>query len=88
MVDEVEVREMLKTEIKQFYTTIVENVNSYYCWIPIAVFVSGVGLPVGIAMNGNNLLFSIATAIMQKSFEGFAMKWKENIDLSCLLKAN
>ena len=77
---------MLKTEIKQFYTTIVENVNSYYCWVPIAVFVSGVGLPV--ALNGNNLLFSIETAIMQKSYERFAMKRKDNIDLSCLLKAN
>ena len=35
--------------------------------ISIAAFVSGVGLPVGIALTGTSILLSLATAIAQKS---------------------
>ena len=48
--------------------------------ISIVGFASGVGLPVGIALNGTRLLLSLATTITQKSFKIFTVK-QENHDL-------
>ena len=48
--------------------------------ISIVAFASGVGLPVGIALNGTRLLLSLATTITQKSFKIFTVK-QENHDL-------
>ena len=42
--------------------------------VSIAAFASGVGLPVGIALSGTSLLFSLATAITQKHFKIFTIK--------------
>ena len=52
--------------------------------ISIAVFSSGVGLPVGIALSGTNLLLSLATAITRKSFKIFIVK-QEKHDANKLL---
>ena len=38
-------------------------------WVSNAIFASGVGLPVGIGLSAINLLFSVATAIMQMIFK-------------------
>ena len=48
--------------------------------ISIVAFASGVGLPVGIALNGTRLLLSLATTITQKSFKIFTVK-QEKLDL-------
>ena len=55
--------------------------------VSIAAFKSGAGLHVGIPLSGTNLLFSIATAIIQKPFKIFTIKRKNNMYLSCSLKA-
>ena len=52
--------------------------------ISIAVFSSGVGLPVDIALSGTNLLLSLATAITRKSFKIFIVK-QEKHDANKLL---
>ena len=41
---------------------------------PIAAFSGDVGLPVGVALGGTSLLFSLATVITQKSFKIFLVK--------------
>ena len=46
--------------------------------ISIAALASGVGLPVGIALGGTNLLLSLATAITQKSFKIFTIKQEKH----------
>ena len=40
----------------------------------IAVFASGVGLPVGIALSGTSQSFSLAADITRKSFQTFTVK--------------
>ena len=37
--------------------------------ISIAIFATGVGLPVGVALSGTSLLLSLATTITRKSFK-------------------
>ena len=46
--------------------------------ISMAAFVSGVGLSVGIALSGNSLLLSLATAITRKSFKIFTVKQEKH----------
>ena len=46
--------------------------------INMAVFASGVGLPVGIALSGTSLLLSLATAITRKSFKIFTVKQEKH----------
>ena len=46
--------------------------------ISIVGFASGVGLPVGIALNGTRLLLSLATTITQKSFKIFTVKQEKH----------
>ena len=46
--------------------------------ISIAAFASGLGLPVGIALSGTSLLFSLATTITRKSFKIFTVKQEKN----------
>ena len=41
--------------------------------ISIAAFASGVGLPVGVALNGTSLLLSLATVITRKSSRSFTV---------------
>ena len=52
--------------------------------INIPTFASGVGLPVGTALSGTNLLLSLGTAATQKSFKIFTIK-KEKHDAIKLL---
>ena len=58
--------------------------------IYIAVFASGVGLPVSIALSGTSLLLSLATVITQKSSKTFTVKQKKKhtISLSCFPKVS
>ena len=46
--------------------------------VSIATFTSGAGLPVDIALSGTSLLFSLATATLQKSFKIFTIKQEEH----------
>ena len=46
--------------------------------ISIATFASGVGLPMGIALSGTSLLFSLATTITRKSFKIFTVKQEKH----------
>ena len=56
--------------------------------ISIAAFVSGVGLPVGIALSGTSLLLSLATVITQKSFKTFTVKQEKHDSIKLLTKEN
>ena len=53
----------------------------------IAAFTSGVGLPVGIALNGTSLLFSLATAITRKSFKIFPVKQEKHDAIKLLAQS-
>ena len=44
----------------------------------IAAFVSGIGLPVGIALSGTSLLLSLSTSITRKSFKIFTVKQEKH----------
>ena len=55
--------------------------------ISIAAFASGVGLPVGIALSGTSLLFSLATAITRKSFKIFIVKQEKHDDITLLAQS-
>ena len=72
--NEIEVREQIAIKMKRFNTItgIIDTglITSTVITggILIAAFVSGVGLPVGISLNGTTLLLSLATTITRKSF--------------------
>ena len=53
-----------------------------------ATFASDVSLPVGIALSGTSLLFSLATAITQNYLKYLLPNKKNTMQLSCLLKAS
>ena len=55
--------------------------------ISIAAFVSGVGLPVSIALSENSLLLSLATAITQKSFKIFTVKQEQHDAIKLLVQS-
>ena len=80
LLDEIEVRERLAKKMKQYNTiaSIVDtglNTSTVITGgVFIAAFVSGVRLPVGIALSGTSLIFSVATAITRKSFKIFIVK--------------
>ena len=84
MLDEIEVREWLAKKRKRFNTItgIVDTglIRSTVITggVSIAAFASCVGLPVGIALSGTRLLFSLATAITRKSFKIFTVKKEKN----------
>ena len=54
---------------------------------PIAAFASGVGLPVGVALGGTSLLFSLATVITQKSFKIFIVKQEKHDAIKLLAQS-
>ena len=80
LLDEIEVRERLAKKMKQYNTiaSIVDtglNTSTVITGgVFIAAFASGVRLPVGIALSGTSLIFSVATAITRKSFKIFIVK--------------
>ena len=94
MPDEIEVRERISNKMKRFNTItgIVDTglITSTVITggISIAAFASGVGLPVGIALSGTSLLFSLATVITRKSSKTFTVKQEKHNVLSCLLRAS
>ena len=55
--------------------------------ISIAAFASGVGLPVGIALSGTNLLVSLATVITRKSFKTFTLKQEKHDAIKLLAQS-
>ena len=55
--------------------------------ISIAAFASGVGLPVGIALNGTSLLLSLSTAITQNSFKIFTVKQEKHDAIKLLAES-
>ena len=77
--DEIEVREKLHKKMKRFNTitgivgTGLITSTVITGGIFIAAFASGVGLPVGIVLNGTSLILSLATAISRKSFKIFTV---------------
>ena len=46
--------------------------------VSTAAFTSGVGLPVGIALSGTSLLFSLATVTSQKSLKIFTVRQEKH----------
>ena len=92
LLDEIEVRERIGKKMKRFNTitgivdTSLITSTVITGGISIAAFASGVGLPVGIALSGASLLFSLATAITRKSFKIFTVSKKNKMLLSYLPK--
>ena len=56
--------------------------------ISIAAFASGLGLPVGIALNRTSLLLSLATAITRNSFKIFTVKQEKHDAVKLLAQSN
>ena len=54
----------------------------------IAAFAYGVGLSVGVALNGTSLLFSLATVIMQKPFKILTVKQEKHDAIELLAQSN
>ena len=84
LLDKIDVRKRLAKKMKRF-NTITSSVDTGLITstvitggVSIAAFASGVGLPVGIALIGTSLLFSLATAITQTSFKIFTVKQKQH----------
>ena len=83
-INETEVREKFARKMKRFNTitgivgTSLITSTVITGGISIAVFVSGVGLPVGIVLSGTSLLLSLATAITWKSFKIFTVKQEKH----------
>ena len=55
--------------------------------ISIAAFASGLGIPVGIALSGTSLLFSLATTITRKSFKIFTVKQEKHDAIKLLAQS-
>ena len=78
--DEIEVREQIAKKLKRFSTitgivgTGIITSTVITGGISVAVFASGVGMPVGIALSGTILILSLATLTTRKSFEMFTVK--------------
>ena len=53
----------------------------------IAVFASGVGLPVGIALSGTSQPFSLAAAITRKSFKTFTVNQEKQDAIKLLAQS-
>ena len=55
--------------------------------IPIAAFVSGVGLPIGIALSGTSRLLSFTTVITRKSFKTSTVKQEQHDSIKLLAQS-
>ena len=53
----------------------------------IAAFVSGVGLPLGLALSGTSLLLSLATVITRKSSKTFTMQQEKHDTIKLLAQS-
>ena len=88
LLDEIEVRERLAKKMKRFNTiaSIVDTglISSTVITgaVSIAAFASDASLPVGIALSGTSLLFSLATAITRKSFKISTVKQEKHDEIT------
>ena len=93
LLDEIEVREWLAKQMKRFHTiTSIVDTGLITSTVitggaSIAAFASGAGLPVGIACSGTSLLFSLATAIIRKSFKIFTVKQEKHDAIKLLAQS-
>ena len=55
--------------------------------ISIAVFASGVGLPLGITLSGTSLLLSLATVITGKYFKTFTLKQEKHYSIKLITQS-
>ena len=91
--NQIEVREQIAKKMKRFNTItgIVDTglITSTVITggISIAAFASGVGLPVGIALSGTSLLFSLATVITRKSSKTFTVKQEKHDAIKLLAQS-
>ena len=91
--NEIEVHEQIAKKMKRFNTImgIVDTglITSTVITggISIAAFASGVGLPVGIALSGTSLLFSLATVITRKSSKTFTVKQEKHDAIKLLAQS-
>ena len=94
LLDEIEVRERIAKKMKRFNTItgIVDTglITSTVITggISIAAFASGVGLPVGIALSGTSLLFSLATVTTRISFKTFAVNQEKHGAIKLYAQSN
>ena len=92
--DEIEVREKKKKKMKRFNTitgivdTGLITSTVITAVISIVADASGVGLSVCVALSGTTLLFSLATAITQKSFKIFTVKQEKHDAIRLLAQSN
>ena len=88
--NKIEVREQIAKKMKRFNTItgVVDTglITSTVITggISIVALASGVGLPVGMALGGASLLFSLATVITQKSFKIFTVKQEKHYAVKLL----
>ena len=93
LLDEIEVRKRLAKKMKRFntITSIVDTVlimsTVITGGVSIATFASFAGLPVDIALSRTSLLFSLATAITQKSFKMFTVKQEKHDAIKLLAQS-
>ena len=93
MLDEIEVRKRLAKKMKQCNTikSIVDTglimSTAITGGVSIAAFASGVGLPVGIALSGTSLHFSLATDITRKSFKILTVKQEKHDTIKLLAQS-
>ena len=92
--DEIKVRERIAKKMKRFNTItgIVDTglITSTVITggISIAAFASGVGLPVGIALSGTSLLFSLAAVTTRISFKTFAVNQEKHGAIKLYAQSN
>ena len=88
LLDEIEARERIAKKMKRFNTItgIIDTglITSTVITGGIAAFVSGVGLPVGIALSRSSLFLFLATVITPKSFKTFTVKQQKHDSIKLL----
>ena len=93
LLNKIEVRERIAKKMKRFNTItgIVDTglITSTVITggIATAAFVSGVGLPVGIALSGTSLLLPLAAVITRKSFKTFTLKQEKHNSIKLLAQS-
>ena len=92
--NQIEVREQIAKKMKRFNTitgivdTGLITSTVITAVISIVADASGVGLSVCVSLSGTTLLFSLATAITQKSFKIFTVKQEKHDAIRLLAQSN
>ena len=93
LLNEIEVREQTAKNMKPFNTitgivdTCLITSTVITGGVSVAVFTTGVGLPVSIALSGTSLLLSLATVITRKSFKTFTVKQEKHDAIKLLAQS-